>query len=116
MPRRSNVSKLSPQEHQKLIQIYKISFEGPIRPCEWPSRYSNIFHKVRDAEKIRYEEYLSNPGNDPRKVRQIAELCKLTEDLVRKAYQCRNPAINESTWRGATEHLILHRFEAEIKW
>ncbi|KAL3487146.1 hypothetical protein BJX62DRAFT_228223 [Aspergillus germanicus] len=98
--------KSNPEQQRALLEKYNISVEGPVRPRDWPEKYSSIFALVRDAEKVRYEDYYrTDVGND---------LARLLQELVSRAYNLRMSSANEETWRMETEDLILQRFKAEV--
>ncbi|KAL2866007.1 uncharacterized protein BJX67DRAFT_382389 [Aspergillus lucknowensis] len=107
--------KSSPEQQRGLLSKYNISIEGPIRPRDWPVKYAPIFGLVRDAERLRYEDYYrTDVGNDiPRRV-QVAQMSNRVEELVSRAYSLRMSLANEETWRMETEDLILQRFKAEV--
>ncbi|KAL3464330.1 hypothetical protein BJX64DRAFT_95106 [Aspergillus heterothallicus] len=107
--------KSSPEQQRALLAKYRISIDGPLRPRDWPEKYASIFGLVRDAEKLRYEDYYrTDVGNDiPRRV-QVAQMSNRVEELVSRAYSLRMSLANEETWRMETENLVLQRFKAEL--
>jgi hypothetical protein len=109
--------KSSPEQQRALLEKYNISIEGPVRPRDWPEKYSSIFALVRDAEKVCYEVYYrTDVRNDIARLLQVAHMSNRVEELVSRAYNLRMTSANEETWRMETEELILQRFKAEVDW
>ncbi|CEL08099.1 hypothetical protein ASPCAL11252 [Aspergillus calidoustus] len=107
--------KSSPEQQRALLEKYNISIEGPVRPRDWPEKYSSIFALVRDAEKVCYEVYYrTDVRNDIARLLQVAQMSNRVEELVSRAYNLRMTSANEETWRMETEELILQRFKAEV--
>ncbi|KAL4800581.1 hypothetical protein BDV19DRAFT_384394 [Aspergillus venezuelensis] len=110
--------KLTSQGQRALIRDYNIQFEGPTRPHQWPDTYSSIFGLVRDAEKIRFDEYYqahADLEDDNSRTLHVWRMHSRVDNLVSQAYRLRESQDNEETWRMKTEHLILDRFEAELE-
>ncbi|KAL4941659.1 hypothetical protein BDV06DRAFT_194094 [Aspergillus oleicola] len=115
MRRDSTTKKLTSQGQRTLIRDYNIQFEGPIRPHQWPEKYTSIFGLVRDAEKIRFEDYYqADLEDDNSRTLHVWRMHNRVDNLVSQAYRLRESQDNEETWRMKTEHLILERFEADL--
>ncbi|KAL4970163.1 uncharacterized protein BDV14DRAFT_195691 [Aspergillus stella-maris] len=120
MRRNPTTKKLTSQGQRALIRNYNIQFEGPTRPHQWPKTYTSIFGLVRDAEKIRFDEYYQAQAGleveeDNSRTLHVWRMHSRVDNLVNQAYRLRESQDNEETWRMKTEHLILERFEADLE-
>jgi hypothetical protein len=112
MPARRE-TKLTDEQHRKLVEEYNIHFDGPIPPSRWPNRYAEVFRNILDIKSLRYDEYRPN---ERRGLLAVAEMKDRVAKLTRIAYSCRKQRENEATWRGLTEPEIVSRFAAEATW
>ncbi|KAL3429084.1 hypothetical protein BDV09DRAFT_190431 [Aspergillus tetrazonus] len=118
MPRQrvSSSRKLSPQEQHALIRKYGISIDGPLRRQDWPQRYAPLFGLVRDIEKVQYDDYVvKDCAGDDARVILLSNMCNRVVKIVNQARALRASLENEETWRLQTEHLILERFQTDLK-
>ncbi|KAL4813114.1 hypothetical protein BDW67DRAFT_193043 [Aspergillus spinulosporus] len=118
MPRQrvSSSRKLSPQEQHALIRKYGISIDGPLRRQDWPQRYAPLFGLVRDIERVQYDDYLvKDCGGDDARVILLSNMCNRVMKIVNQARALRASLENGETWRLQTEHLILERFQIDLK-
>ncbi|KAL4756631.1 uncharacterized protein BDW70DRAFT_165864 [Aspergillus foveolatus] len=119
MPRQrvSSSKKLSPQEQHALIRKYGISIDGPLRRQDWPQRYAPLFGLVRDIKKVQYDDYVAKDcGGDAARVIILSNMCNRVLKIVNQARALRASLENEETWRLQTEHLILERFQTDLKY
>ncbi|KAE8363421.1 hypothetical protein BDV27DRAFT_158820 [Aspergillus caelatus] len=99
------------QEQYHLVRKYGICLEGPTLPETWPAKYQSLFQLVREADKIRYDNYkhagLENPARSPV---PVDEICATVRGLVQTAYGLRRSWASDDMWRGTIQRLVVERF------
>ena len=104
---------LTPEELGALIRQYRINFEGPLPPSDWPAPYAETFQTIRNIGRLQYEDYRPNEWKT---VHDVEEAKRSVRKINRTAYSCRRQRLNEDGWRLRTEPRIVSRFEAEVIW
>jgi hypothetical protein len=101
-----------PKEIRDLIAKHDIEVLGPVAPSEYPKQYKSLFKKVYDiAYGFKFQDYIRQMSPIP-----AADMKRRVMTLKQAAYDCRRGRMKESAWRFYTEHLVLSRFESEVKW
>lgn len=99
---------------KRLVDDYSISFEGPVPPKQWPIRYSHLFQVIRDISANRYDEYIKRTDIDPKAVRK--QKSRVRDLRIRASSLRTDYGIEEGTWRGLIETLVMGRFDQEVVW
>jgi len=108
-PRTSDESRL-------LLNKYRISFDGPIEPSEWPSTQRVLFKDVQRLGRYTYSGY-----EDIRKQRSTDEpwgsgILRRADRVTSIAKKCLGERRNEAGWRLSLEPEIFARFTIEVAW
>lgn len=111
--RERNATTLKRRRFRELIANHDIEFRGPIPPSKWPERYKNIFDRIRDIDRERFDEY--QPG-ERRAILSVAQMKERVRKLVSATAAARRELVNEYTLRLRTEPHVVARFETEVIW
>ncbi|THC88297.1 hypothetical protein EYZ11_012260 [Aspergillus tanneri] len=79
-------------EQRRLIEDYRIRFEGPLLSSQWPTRYHS----------------------SPQRVQRVRTLNRV-HTLIRAAQDCRKSSLHEEQWRRSTEAHLLQHFDEDIE-
>ncbi|RHZ51806.1 uncharacterized protein CDV56_106392 [Aspergillus thermomutatus] len=107
---------LRPEDQQRLMDEYGISFDGPLLPCEWPIHHRENFAKVRQIKKETYDDY-GRDGRLEHRLTVLSDIMHIKQQAAKlrsEAYRCRRQRVNEGTWRLSTENIVTSRFKAEV--
>ncbi|GFG09692.1 hypothetical protein IFM5058_04552 [Aspergillus udagawae] len=107
---------LRPEEQQRLMDEYGISFDGPLLPRDWPIQYRENFAKVRQIKQVTYDDY-GRDGRLDHRLTVLSTVMHIKQEAAKlrsEAYRCRRQRVNEDTWRSSTENFITSRFKAEV--
>ncbi|KAF2258273.1 hypothetical protein CC78DRAFT_621936 [Lojkania enalia] len=91
---------------EKLLKDYKIKFEGPAPPRDWPDLYSYYFQVIRDIWANRFNDFKSR--YTPTQKSRVRNLRQKAIDLSNDI------SVNEATWRTSVEPLVLERFDNNV--
>jgi hypothetical protein len=112
MPKGKSVSQKT-KERRELMDLYKIYFNGPVSPSDWPDGYKSIFSPVREIGRQEFDSYRTS-GKGGRI--SVGEMKTRTIEINRVSKKDQISRFNEATLRGHTEPLVFARFSSEIKW
>ncbi|KAG2019335.1 hypothetical protein GB937_005249 [Aspergillus fischeri] len=107
---------LRPEDQQRLMDEYGISFDGPLLPRDWPIQHRENFAKVRQIKQETYDDY-GRDGRLDHRLTVLSTVMHIKQEAAKlrsEAYRCRRQRVNEETWRWSTENFITSRFKAEV--
>ncbi|KAF4184210.1 hypothetical protein CNMCM7927_008210 [Aspergillus lentulus] len=82
---------LRPEDQQRLMDEYGISFDGPLLPRDWPIQHRENFAKVRQIKQVTYDDY-GRDGRLDHRLTVLSTVMHIKQEaakLRREAYRCR---------------------------
>lgn len=98
---------------REAIKEHAIEFVGAVLPSQWPKEHVAAFQKIRDIDRVYYDELSSSHHFSQAESEVWKEKVK---DIRETAFECRKQLANEQTWRLKMEHRIVDRLDSKLNW
>lgn len=97
----------------RLAKKYRIEFSSELSRERFPERYHSVLDHVSQLGEAKFATYAVDEDQTHDKPWKL-EAKSQAKALYERAKLCTQR--NESSWRGACEHLIFARMTAEVAW
>jgi hypothetical protein len=105
--------RFSQADLRRKVSDYRIRFEGPVPPTQWPEEHKYNFRVIRALQFLQYEEYKEDHQIHPDRRREYRKRVGNIRTKVGRLLDDLNP--NEDSWR-ALEGPIFEKFDRPVIW
>ena len=110
---------MTPEQYgnlKRLAKKYRIQFDGPLPPDQWPSSHADLFRNIQLLGQKKHNEYKADKINHSKNEPWRAQTARRAERVVAIAKRLRSENRNEAGWRLELEPEIFSRFTVEVAW
>jgi len=104
------------RNRRRLAKKYKIFFDGPLPPDQWPLTHADLFRNIQILGQKKYHEYKADRIDRPVDEPWGAHTARRAQRIVNIAKRLRSENRNEAGWRLELEPEIFSRFTIEVAW